>query len=314
MLEKIPAALSPNHSNLVYAGMAFLPIIISACLFSIIFAHRHRGAKAKAAVVNTPRNTSLVLSKNDHPGTHIGLYTHSHINGSKSSDIQNYGEFVYDFTNDSSEEPIKQFDINRQEQSPPIEDVVLPQLEHIIGRHKDTTTSAQAIVERSNKPSINGRQDHIIHTWQTLGKHLSQSIITMDIDMRLLDTINAQIEQYGVWVTPFIASALSREIHDDTLLTYSLNLCVTRLSELQHKAAFEPAVCDLARYLCILQRFFPTLFEQIIPNLQQGLTMALHIVTAEVGAETDGNTLLAMLQQVLADIRANQLKRRLDLG
>jgi hypothetical protein len=131
--------------------------------------------------------------------------------------------------------------------------------------------------------------------------------------MILLNTINAQIEQYGIWVTPFIASALSRDIRGDTLLTYSLNLCVTRLSKVQHKAEFEPAICDLARYLCILQRFFPTLFAQIVPNLQQGLTMALHIVTADVEAETEENTLLAMLQQVLAAISANHLKRRVDV-
>jgi len=65
------------------------------------------------------------------------------------------------------------------------------------------------------------------------------------------------------------------------------------------------ALCDLARDLCILQLFFPTLVKQIIPNLQQGLRMALHIATAEVEAETEADTLLVMLQEVLASLSNN---------
>jgi hypothetical protein len=69
----------------------------------------------------------------------------------------------------------------------------------------------------------------------------------------------------------------------------------------------------LARYLCLLQQFFPTLFKQIMPNLQQGLTMALHIVTAEVETEIEEDNLLATLRQVLADSSANRRERRLDM-
>jgi hypothetical protein len=76
------------------------------------------------------------------------------------------------------------------------------------------------------------------------------------------------------------------------LLAYSLNLCVKRLSAVQHKTELESTLRDLTRYLCLLQRFFPMLFKQIRPNLQQGLTMALHIVTAEMEPEAEGNNVL----------------------
>ena len=120
----------------------------------------------------------------------------------------------------------------------------------------------------SKKQSLsNGSPDHIAYTWMTLGKHLNQSIITNSIDISVLDTIHEQLEQYGAWVAPFIASALSRDIHDDILLAYSLNLCVKRLADVRHKAEFEPAMRGLARYLCLLQQFFPTLFNSTLAIL-----------------------------------------------
>jgi hypothetical protein len=313
MLEEIPAFLRTNQFSLLYAGIPFAPVIISICLFAIIIARRHKDTIAKEAVVSTTDDNSLVTSKKDHLATHIDLRAYSHNNGSKLSNLQHQGGFVYDFTNGSSEKPIRPFDINCQEATLPTEDVVSMQLERIISQHKGIIRLNHAMIEPKKQSLINGNPDHIAYTWMTLGKHLNQSIITNDNDICILDTIHEQIEQYGAWVAPFIASALSRDIHNDTLLAYSLNLCVKRLAAVQHKAGFEPAMRDLARYFCILQQFFPTLFKQIMPNLQQGLTMALHIVTAEVETEIEEDNLLATLRQVLADSSANRRERRLGM-
>jgi len=146
-----------------------------------------------------------------------------------------------------------------------------------------------------------------------LGRELNQSILTNSVDVPLLDTLHQQLAQQGIWVTPFIASALSTDIQADMLLGYSLELCVKRLSAVQHKAELGQAMCDLARYLCILQLFFPVLVKQIVPNLQQGLTMALHIATAEVAAETEADSILAMLREVLTAISNNRPETILDM-
>jgi hypothetical protein len=53
-------------------------------------------------------------------------------------------------------------------------------------------------------------------------------------------------------------------------------------------------------------------FKQIMPNLRQGLTVALHIVTAEVETKIEEDNLLTTLRQVLADSSANRRERRLD--
>jgi hypothetical protein len=312
IFEKMPASLRTNHSSRLYAGVSFILMIIFAWLFTII-ARRRRGVIAKETVVSTPKNNFLTLSNNNSLAAHIDLYTHSHANGSQSSNMQNHGGFVYDFTNGSSEKRTSQLDVTEQDGHLQMKDAVLLQLERIIGQQARIIPSPQAKIKRQKHPFTNSRPGHIVHTCQIIGRRLNHAIITSDIDLSLLDVLHKQLEQNGVWIMPFIASALSRDIHDDVLLAYSLNLCVKRLSEVQHKAEFEPAVCDLSRYLCILQRFFPILFKQIMPNLQQGMTMALHIVTAEVGAETEENNILTILRQVLAEIKADQLERPLNM-
>jgi multidrug resistance efflux pump len=314
VFEKIPAFLHANHSSLLYAGVSFVSIIVPVCFFTaIIIARSHRGASAKETLTSASKNNSLAVSKNDDLVTHISLYTHAHTNESKLPNLQYQKDFIYDFTNGDSENLSGQPDIRHRESSLPIADTVSVQLERIIGQHQDIAPITQVITDRQKQPSINSHTDHMVHTWQVLGKCLSQSIITGDVDISLLNILHGRLEQHGVWATPFIASALSRDIYDDMLLTYGLNLCVKRLSEVQHRAELEPAICDLTRDLCILQRFFPILFKKIVPNLQQGLTAALYVVMTEVEAETEEDNLLAMLRQVLADISTKRPERHLDV-
>src|SRR5207253_9667653 len=123
------------------------------------------------------------------------------------------------------------------------------------------------LIEHQKQYPMPGKPGHNFHHWLALGRKLNQSIIANDIDIALLATLHQQLVQQGSWVTPFIASALSNDIHADMLLGYSLALCVKRLSEVQHKGELEQTMCDLVRDLCILQLFFPALVKQIIPNL-----------------------------------------------
>jgi hypothetical protein len=219
---------------------------------------------------------------------------------------------VYDFTNGIPEPTTEPRGMSQHSATLPMENPVLLKLERIIEQQTEVISSAHTKIEPQGSPSISSGSDHFLYTSQILGARLSQSIITNNIDLSLMDALHEQLTQKGVWVLPFIASALSRDIHDEILLAYSINLCVKRLSEVQHKAEFEPAVRDLTGYLFILQRFFPTPFKRIMPNLQQGITMALHIVTAQVETETEANTVLTMLRQVLADIGVDRLERRPD--
>jgi hypothetical protein len=285
-------------------------MIIAVGLLAIIVAHRRRGAIAEEKGMSTPTHNSLVLGRNNLVATQVGLYTQSHTNVSQLPTLQDQEGYVYDFINGSPENNEKPLDVNRQEVYFSTQNSVLRQLEHIMSQHVEIIPSNHSKIERQRRPLMNDGPDHIIHTCRMLGGQLSRAITTSDIDMTLLDNLHEQLEQYGIWAMPFIASALSREIHEDMLLNYSLNLCVKRLSAVQHKGEFEPALCDLTRYLDILHRFFPTLFKHIIPNLQQGLTMALHLATTNVEAETAENSLLAMLRQVFADIGAAPFERR----
>jgi hypothetical protein len=313
VLETIPPSLGTIQPSLLYAGVSFVPILLSLCLLSLlIVTRRHGSATIRESVVDTQKNNSLVVRKNDHMIAHAGLYTHPDATKTALPNSYNLEKFVYDFTNSSSDNLPRQIDMKHQESSFSEEDIALLKLEGIVAQHKKIVSPNHAMVDRQQWPSIGDGPDDIMRTCWILGKHLSQAVRSSNVDMSLLDTIHEQSEQYGAWVTPFIASAISRDIHDEMLLAYSLSLCVKRLSEVQHKAELETAIGDLARYLCILQRFFPTLFKHIIPSLQQGLTMALHMVTAEVEAEVDGDNILAMLRQVLADIGANRRERRLD--
>lgn len=313
--ENIAASLRTNHSSLLYAGVSFVPILLGTwLLIFVIIARRHRRIIANELIVRTPRHTPVIVSNHNPLETQVDLYTHSPIHGSQLSTIQNQTGFIYDFTNGTSEKTTRQHEANPQAGTRPMENAVLVKLERIIGRQTGIISSTQAKIERQKFPYMSGESDHLVYTCQIVGAQLSQSIENNNIDLNLMDTLHEQLEQNGVWVLPFIASALSRGIHDDMLLAYSVNLCVKKLSEVRHKAEFEPAICDLARYLDILQRLFSPSFKRIMPNLQQGMTMALHIVTAEVEAETEENTLLTMLRQVLADINVDRPDRHLDMA
>jgi hypothetical protein len=256
--------------------------------------------------MNNLKNTSLVVSNNGHSDSNRNSYNHTYANGSKPSDLSEERNFIFDFTQASSDQHTTQLDLSHQEVSPTIEDMALLQVQGVIEEHKKITQCTQPLIEHHKRHSINGNPGHSIHYWLALGRELNRSIITNTIDIALLATLHQQLAQQGSWVTPFIASALSSDIHADMLLGYSLALCVKRLSGVQYKGELTPAMCDLARDLCILQLFFPALVKQIVPNLQQGLTMALHMATAEVEAGTDADTLLVMLQEVLTSISNNR--------
>jgi hypothetical protein len=309
-LEMISASLHTSGASWPYVRVSVVPVIASLCCCVIIIkAVRSRWAPPKETAVNT-RNVDNLSNKNDSRMENNGnIITHLHTNASNPSNISEKRGFIYDFTNNSPSRHATQLDISRQEASHTLEDMVSLQLQCIIEEHNQMTRSPQSMNERQKQHAVNGMVDRSFRDWWALGTELNRSIITNDGDITLLDVIHRYLEQQGIWVTPFIASALSTDIHDDILLGYSLKLCVRRMSEVQHKGELGQAICDLARYLRILQLFFPDLVKQIAPNLQQGLTMALHIATAKAKAETEADNLLAMLREVLCVIgndRQNQ--------
>ncbi len=148
--------------------------------------------------------------------------------------------------------------------------MVLIQVQRVVEDHKKMTKSTQHVIEGRKLHAMNSKPDHSFHDWWILGRKLNRSIISNDVDITLLASLHQQIEQQGIWVTPFIASTLSTDIHADILLGYILELCVKRLSEVQHKVELGQAIGDLARYLCILQLFFPALVKQKYPTCNRG--------------------------------------------
>jgi hypothetical protein len=313
LFEKISAALRTNHASLAYVGLSFGVILIVAWLLTLVItARRRRRTIAKELVANTPHHTSLAVSNNNLLATRRDLNIPPQVNGTRLSNLQNHMGFVYDFTNGIPKTTTEPRGMDQHSATLPMENPVLLKLERIIGQQTGVVSSTHTKIEPQGSPSTNDGSDHFLYSCQILGARLSQSIITNNIDLSLMDAIHEQLTQNSVWVLPFIASALSRDIHDEILLAYSINLCVKKLSEVQHNAEFEPAVCDLTRYLFILQRFFPISFKRIMPNLQQSMTMALHIVTAQVEAETEESTVLTMLRQVLADIGVDRPERHPD--
>jgi hypothetical protein len=313
LFEKIPAALRTNHASLPYAGLSFVVILTVAWLLSLVIAaRRRRRTIAKELVSSTPHHTPLVVSNHNLPTTRIDLNTPSHVNGARLSNLQNHTGFVYDFTNGFPEPTAEPHGMSQHSATLPMENPALLKLERIIGQQTGVVSSTYTRIEPHGAPSASDGPEHFLYSCQILGARLNQSIITNNVDLSLMDALREQLAQKGIWVLPFIASALRRDIHDELLLAYSINLCVKRLSAVQHKAEFEPAVSDLTGYLFILQRFFPTPLKRIMPNLQQGMTMALHIVTARVEAEVEENTVLTMLRQVLADIGVDRPEGRPD--
>ena len=307
LLEQIPASLLTNQFSLPHVGGLVVVIIASLCL--VLLARRtlyHRRKTLKESTINNTRNVPLIVSNNGHSGNNSSSYSRSHTNRSKLPDLPREGKFIFDFTDTSVDQYAPKLDLSHQEVSHIIENMALPQIRRAIEEHKKMTQTTQSLIEHQNRHPVNGTLDYNFQHWLALGRQLNQSIITNAIDLTLLATLHQQLAQQGSGVAPFIASALSKDIHADMLLGYSLELCVKRLSEGQHKGELGQAMCDLARDLCVLQLFFPALITQIIPNLQQGLTMAMRLATAEVEAETEADALLVMLQEVLASISNNQ--------
>jgi hypothetical protein len=307
LLEQIPASLLTNQFSLPHVGGLVVVIIASLCL--VLLARRtlyHRRKTLKESTINNTRNVPLIVSNNRHSGNNSSSYSRSHTNGSKLPDLPREGKFIFDFTDTSVDQYAPKLDLSHQEVSHIIENMALPQIQRAIEEHKKMTQTTQSLIEHQNRHPVNGTPDYNFQHWLALGRQLNQSIITNAIDLTLLATLHQQLAQQGSGVAPFIASALSKDIHADMLLGYSLELCAKRLSEVQHKGELGQAMCDLARDLCVLQLFFPALITQIIPNLQQGLTIAMRLATAEVEAETEADALLVMLQEVLASISNNQ--------
>jgi hypothetical protein len=309
LLEQIPASLLTNQFSLPHVGGLVVVIIASLCL--VLLARRtlyHRRKTLKESTINNTRNVPLIVSNNRHSGNNSSSYSRSHTNGSKLPVpyLPREGKFIFDFTDTSVDQYAPKLDLSHQEVSHIIENMALPQIQRAIEEHKKMTQTTQSFIEHQNRHPVNGTPDYNFQHWLALGRQLNQSIITNAIDLTLLATLHQQLAQQGSGVAPFIASALSKDIHADMLLGYSLELCAKRLSEVQHKGELGQAMCDLARDLCVLQLFFPALITQIIPNLQQGLTIAMRLATAEVEAETEADALLVMLQEVLASISNNQ--------
>jgi hypothetical protein len=309
LLEQIPASLLTNQFSLPHVGGLVVVIIASLCL--VLLARRtlyHRRKTLKESTINNTRNVPLIVSNNGHSGNNSSSYSRSHTNGSKLPVpyLPREGKFIFDFTDTSVDQYAPKLDLSHQEVSHIIENMALPQIQRAIEEHKKMTQTTQSLIEHQNRHPVNGTPDYNFQHWLALGRQLNQSIITNAIDLTLLATLHQQLAQQGSGVAPFIASALSKDIHADMLLGYSLELCAKRLSEVQHKGELGQAMCDLARDLCVLQLFFPALITQIIPNLQQGLTIAMRLATAEVEAETEADALLVMLQEVLASISNNQ--------
>jgi hypothetical protein len=309
LLEQIPASLLTNQFSLPHVGGLVVVIIASLCL--VLLARRtlyHRRKTLKESTINNTRNVPLIVSNNRHSGNNSSSYSRSHTNGSKLPVpyLPREGKFIFDFTDTSVDQYAPKLDLSHQEVSHIIENMALPQIQRAIEEHKKMTQTTQSLIEHQNRHPVNGTPDYNFQHWLALGRQLNQSIITTAIDLTLLATLHQQLAQQGSGVAPFIASALSKDIHADMLLGYSLELCAKRLSEVQHKGELGQAMCDLARDLCVLQLFFPALITQIIPNLQQGLTIAMRLATAEVEAETEADALLVMLQEVLASISNNQ--------
>jgi hypothetical protein len=309
LLEQIPASLLTNQFSLPHVGGLVVVIIASLCL--VLLARRtlyHRRKTLKESTINNTRNVPLIVSNNRHSGNNSSSYSRSHTNGSKLPVpyLPREGKFIFDFTDTSVDQYAPKLDLSHQEVSHIIENMALPQIQRAIEEHKKMTQTTQSLIEHQNRHPVNGTPDYNFQHWLALGRQLNQSIITNAIDLTLLATLHQQLAQQRSGVAPFIASALSKDIHADMLLGYSLELCAKRLSEVQHKGELGQAMCDLARDLCVLQLFFPALITQIIPNLQQGLTIAMRLATAEVEAETEADALLVMLQEVLASISNNQ--------
>ncbi len=309
LLEQIPASLLTNQFSLPHVGGLVVVIIASLCL--VLLARRtlyHRRKTLKESTINNTRNVPLIVSNNRHSGNNSSSYSRSHTNGSKLpvTYLPREGKFIFDFTDTSVDQYAPKLDLSHQEVSHIIENMALPQIQRAIEEHKKITQTTQSLIEHQNRHPVNGTPDYNFQHWLALGRQLNQSIITNAIDLTLLATLHQQLAQQGSGVAPFIASALSKDIHADMLLGYSLELCAKRLSEVQHKGELGQAMYDLARDLCVLQLFFPALITQIIPNLQQGLTIAMRLATAEVEAETEADALLVMLQEVLASISNNQ--------
>jgi hypothetical protein len=309
LLEQIPASLLTNQFSLPHVGGLVVVIIASLCL--VLLARRtlyHRRKTLKESTINNTRNVPLIVSNNRHSGNNSSSYSRSHTNGSKLPVpyLPREGKFIFDFTDTSVDQYAPKLDLSHQEVSHLIENMGLSPIQRAIEEHKKMTQTTQSLIEHQNRHPVNGTPDYNFQHWLALGRQLNQSIITNAIDLTLLATLHQQLAQQGSGVAPFIASALSKDIHADMLLGYSLELCAKRLSEVQHKGELGQAMCDLARDLCVLQLFFPALITQIIPNLQQGLTIAMRLATAEVEAETEADALLVMLQEVLASISNNQ--------
>jgi hypothetical protein len=282
MLQQLSISSFTPYFSSFDEGLPFVSIIAAlGLLLLIIMILCHRRTLSKAIVTHNSNNNSLIVHHNGFSKNHESSYPHPYTNGTKPSHLLQEEDFTYDFTNDLADTEVTSLNISRQ---------------------------GVAHAEMHGKP------DQRFHDWWVLGKQLDQSILTNEVDTALLARLQQQLEHHGLWVIPFIASALSTTIQADLLLSYSLQLCVKRLSEVHHAFALGQAMGDLARDLCIVQRFFPALFKQIIPNLQQGLTMALHLATAEVQAETDTDTLLAMLREVFTTVSNSRQEASFDVA
>ena len=308
LLEKVPASRLIRHISFSEAGIPFVPLMVLLCVCIItIMTLRHKRAMSKAIAVRNAKNDALMTTEGDRLENRTRSSSYPHTNGVKISDPQMGGKFIFDFMNISSDRQVTSLDTSHQAVAHPIEDMVVFQIQRIVEEYKKMNLAMRPFIASPQPSHMKDRPDYSFYDWRLLGAELNRDILTTDADTTLLATLHQYLEQQGIWVTPFIASTLSTNIHADMLLDYSLALCVKRLSAVQHKVELGQAMCDLARYLCLLQLFFPVLVRQIVPNLQQGLTMALRLATAEVEAETEADHLLTMLREVISALRSDRV-------
>jgi hypothetical protein len=299
LIEKMPASVLTNHFSWTNLGIPSIPILVSLGLFLITFRTLYtRRVASKEIAMRNPHHDSFAIKTSaevNRPGTsHNQSYSH----GSESANLPSTKGFVYDFRSEFSEGQHMHPNIACVKPSWSLDNIVLPQLECIVQEQQTVTHAMKSMLEsRSLFPLKNGSDQSFQDLWD-LGRELHRSIMAQDGDTSVLDALHERIEQHGIWVMPFIASALPADLSPDILLGHSLKLCVKRLSQLQPTDELGPTVCDLTRYLYILQRFFPAVVKQIIPNLQQGLTVALQIAAGELGPTGEGDKILEMMQEI----------------
>jgi hypothetical protein len=252
LLKQLPGAALIRQHAWLRVGLIFIAInlLLGLLIIAII---RLNNRRTRDPAWRSAEGNALLTVASGYAHSAAGTRAHARSEPLKLPDPSEKAGYIYNFTQDGRQDAAGPAGISLQQVSNPAANELGPQVDFRDG-------------------------------WD-LGEKLNRSIITSDVDIPLLENLFRQIEQQGVWITPFIACAISAEIDANRLLGYSMKLSVKRLSAVRQKSELGPAFGDLARYFCVLQLFFPALVRQIIPHLQQGLTRALQIAFAKLQAD-----------------------------